>query len=247
MTSVNAPIEHLFKLAIDNNIYPRKQSLDYHFKDVFEEIELDGKNVLDIGGGIGLLSFFSALNGAKKIVCLEPESDGSCSGMITKFNEFKSKLNIDLPVQHLPLTLQEYLKNPETKFDIVVLHNSINHLNEEACIHLEEDKNAYNAYVDMFRILFNNMSNGSKLIISDCSRYNFYNSLGMKSPFINSIEWHKHQHPKTWIRLLEEVGFSNSVVNWSSPNRLGDVGRKVLKNAVCAYFTSSHFRLAMDK
>jgi len=240
-------IDVLCGLAITNKIYPNRKSIDYHFLDVFENIDVKKKKVLDIGGGIGLLSFYSAINGAEKVVCLEPESEGSASGMIENFTRFKNQIDPNLPVQHLPKTLQEYLAKSNEKFDVVILHNSINHLDEEACITLRENEDSNKAYLDMFKLLFDNMNPGGKLIISDCSRSNFFNSLGMQSPFIRSIEWHKHQHPNTWIKLLEKVGFTKPSLNWSSPNRLGDIGRTLLKNSFCAYFTSSHFRLAMER
>jgi hypothetical protein len=240
-------LDLLYDLALEHKLYGRKKSLVYHFKDVFENVELENKNVLDIGGGIGLLSFFSGLMGARKTVCLEPQSDGSSSGMIDNFKKFKKILGEDLPVEHLPLTLQQYLLKPTEKFDIVILNNSINHLNEEACINLKKSKDSYNYYVEMFATLFNSMNDKGQLIITDCSNKNFYNDIGIQSPFVKSIEWHKHQSPQTWAELLTQVGFSNPTINWSSPHRLGEAGRILLKNSFSAYFTSSHFRLLVEK
>jgi SAM-dependent methyltransferase len=240
-------VDVLIGLALEHKMWPRRQSLVYHFKDVFDGVDLKEKNVLDIGGGMGILSFYAAINGAKKTVCLEPESEGSTSGMINQFNLFEKSFRADLPIQHLPLTLQEYLLKYNDTFDIVILNNSINHLNEEAAIKLREDKKYYDYYVDMFSTVFKNMNKGGKLIITDCTNRNFFNDLGMQSPIMNSIEWHKHQSPETWCKLLKEVGFKNPSVNWSSINRLGEIGRVLFKNAISAYFTTSHFRLVMQK
>jgi hypothetical protein len=240
-------LDLLYSLALEHKLFRRKESLAYHFKDVFQNVKLENKNVLDIGGGIGLLSFFAGLMGARKTVCLEPQSDGSSSDMIDNFKKFKSVLGEDLPVEHLPLTLQQYLLKPSEHFDVVILNNSINHLNEDACIHLKKSKDSYNYYVEMFATLFKSMNAGGQLIITDCSNKNFYNDIGMTSPFVNSIEWHKHQSPQTWAKLLKQVGFSNPTINWSSPHRLGDIGRILMKNSVSAYLTSSHFRLVVEK
>lgn len=240
-------LNSLCNLALEHKIFPRRQSLVYHFKDVFDNIKLENKRVLDIGGGSGILSFYSGVMGAKKTICLEPESDGSQSGMNSEFSQLKEKLRKDLPVEQLPLTLQDFLQKEDGDFDVVILNNSINHLNEDACIRLREDEESYAIYVDMFRQLYNKMQKGGQLIITDCSNDNFYHRIGMKSPFINGIEWHKHQHPKTWAKLLEKVGFSNPTITWSSPNRFGNMGRALLKNPVGAFFTSSHFRLVMEK
>jgi hypothetical protein len=106
---------------------------------------------LDVGGGIGWITFYAAAKEAKKAICLEPEVAGSRNGMIHKFNEIKSALQPDLPVEHLPLTLQDYLMEVNYKeFDIIVLHNSINHLDEEACITFRESGRSYNTYKNIF-------------------------------------------------------------------------------------------------
>jgi hypothetical protein len=61
------------------------------------------------------------------------------------------------------------------------------------------------------------------------------------------IEWEKHQAPGVWVRLLEEVGFAQPRLRWSSFNRLRGTGRALLGNPVAAYFLTSHFCLQMRK
>ena len=102
-------VDSLLNLILEHKIFPRKNSVVYHFKDVFENISLENKKVLDIGGGTGVLSFYSGIMGAGRTVCLEPESDGSSAGMISQFEQLKKKLDDSLPVEQLPLTLQDYL------------------------------------------------------------------------------------------------------------------------------------------
>jgi predicted RNA methylase len=51
-------------------------------QNIFKDINFNEKAVLDIGGGIGIFSFYASLKGASKIVCLEPEARGSASGMV---------------------------------------------------------------------------------------------------------------------------------------------------------------------
>ena len=91
------------------------------------------------------------------------------------------------------------------------------------------------------------MNKNGKLIVADCSCDNFLNAVGLKCIFNPTIEWHKHQKPGTWISLLEEVGFKNPKVAWSSPNRLGNLGRMVMGNSYMAYLTQSHFKFLMEK
>jgi len=66
-------------------------------------------------------------------------------------------------------------------FDIVILHNSINHLNEDACIKLKEDKAAKEEYKKYFRKLFQMTNSNARLIICDCSNKNFFNFIVLKT------------------------------------------------------------------
>jgi SAM-dependent methyltransferase len=237
-----------FDLAIERKMYASKPNLAFHLDYIFGDTVLAGKKVLDVGGGAGLLSIYAAVNGAKKVICLEPECDGSSSGMINDFNGFKSALSDALPAELLPLTLQQFLQQSgEDEFDVVVLHNSINHLDEEACINLQKSDASYNTYKAVFAGVYYKMKPGGIIIIADCSCSNFYNDIGVKNVFVPTIEWHKHQQPGTWIALLKEVGFRNPRVEWSTPNRFGEAGRLLMGNSVMAYFTSSHFKFRMEK
>ena len=50
--------------------------LKFHINFIFKDIDFKDKNVLDIGGGIWIHSFYAAYMGAKSNVCLEPELAG---------------------------------------------------------------------------------------------------------------------------------------------------------------------------
>jgi 16S rRNA G966 N2-methylase RsmD len=61
-------------------MYSGKENLKFYLDNLFEHVELAQKEVLDVGGGRGLLTFYTAVKGAKKAVCLEPEKEGSKKG-----------------------------------------------------------------------------------------------------------------------------------------------------------------------
>lgn len=237
-----------YDLMVSKKMYSRKSNLKFYLNNLFENVQLAGKDVLDVGGGRGLLSFYAAVKGANKAICLEPEVDGSRNGMINAYNEIRSELPESLPVNLLPLTLQEYLKQTTNgSFDIVMMHASINHLDEEACIHLLEDDASYNRYLAVFRNVYRIMKPNGTLIVTDTARNNFFNDLGIKNIFVPSIEWHKHQQPKTWISLLKEAGFNNPTTHWLTPNRLGHTGKLLMDNYFMSYMTRSAFKVTMNK
>lgn len=231
--------------VVKERLFPNQDRLRFHTDALFRGVDFRNKTVLDIGAGVGLFSFYAAARGARRVVCLEPEVDGSTPGVLEKIDRLKKVLGRH-NVEFSPITLQAFEPGAE-KFDVVLLHNSINHLDENACINLLRDPKARAVYRELFGKLFALSNRGAKLIICDCSRYNFFALLGLRNPFVPTIEWHKHQAPQAWAELLAGAGFVNPGIRWRSFNRLGSLGRLLLANPLAAYFLESSFCLRMEK
>ena len=125
----------------DNKLYKksRLKNLSYYLSDVlFKNIDLKDKVVLDIGAGNGVYSFYALAKGAKKLVCIEPEFEGSRSNYISSLKKFRKFLNRENDVIISTDTFQNF--ESEMKFDIVLMHYSVNHIDEENCIILESSK-----------------------------------------------------------------------------------------------------------
>jgi SAM-dependent methyltransferase len=237
-----------FDLVVSRKMYSGKGNLKFYLNNLFENVELAQKNVLDVGGGKGLLTFYAALNGAKKAVCLEPEQAGSTNGITKGFHDLRREFPESLPVELFQLTLQEYVQQAHAGiYDVVIMHNSINHLDEEACIHLLKSEASYKRYVNIFKDVYRIMKENGILIVTDVSCNNFFKTVGVKNIFVPTIEWHKHQQPGTWISILEEAGFKNPEVKWPTPNRLRRPGRFFMDNYFISYLTRSFFRMKMEK
>ena len=243
--STKPNLEGYFSVVIKEGLYPNRGNLQFHLKTLFKNIALENKLVLDIGGGSGLHSFYAACMGAGEVVCLEPETEGSRSGIEAKFRKLGGILGYD-QVRFEPVTFQAF--DPGGKqFDIILLHNSINHLDETACINLLKDEASKAIYMDIFSKLSSVASSGAKLIVCDCSRYNFFALLRIGNPFAPTIEWHKHQAPEVWVGLLSQVGFVNPRVRWTAFNTLRSPGRVLLGNKLLSYFLRSDFCFTMEK
>ena len=145
-----------------------------------------------------------------------------------------------------PLTFQAF-ESMGKQFDIILLHNSINHLDETACINLLNSEAAKAIYLNMFSKLSLLASGGATLIVCDCSRYNFFALLRIKNPFAPTIEWPKHQAPEIWVDLLSQVGFVNPRIRWTSFNTLRSPGKTLLGNKLVSYFFRSNFCFTMEK
>jgi len=199
---------------------------------------------MDIGGGAGMLSFYSSIMGAKSTICLEPVLAGSTSGIQEKFIRIKDKLKIN-NVEFADSTFQKF--NTQIKFDIIIMHNSINHLDELACIKLKHDRRSRDIYIGFFHKLNALLADKGFLLICDCSRNNFYNDIGVKNHLMPTIEWKKHQSPRFWAKMAEDSGFKIVRLKWTSFNCLGQIGRILFGNSFANYFLQSHFCLLLAK
>ena len=234
-----------YESVIDLKLYSNVNNLHNYLGYIFGSIDIKNKKLLDVGGGVGLLSFWIASNDGIAI-CLEPEFEGSSKNMQKNFNKLAEALSTkEGNPQLLPITFQEY--QSDGGFDIIVLANSINHLNEEATINLQTDTTSYLEFKAYFKKMNKLLNPGGKLVITDCDKHNFFDKVRMKSPFVPTIEWQKHQHPKLWKKLIGEAGFEDVSISWTAPQRVGKLGRFLLGNRLIAFFLMGHFRIEATK
>ena len=206
---------------------------------LFKDFNFVGKKVLDVGGGKGLCSYYSMYKGAKSCPNLEPFLAGSSGAFID------NTIN-DLKVSYINKTFQDF--EAESKFDIITMHDTINHLDEDVYIKLDKDHNSkiiYNKLVHKMNILLN--KNGL-ILVSDCAKSNFFGDLGLKSPFAPSIEWHLHQNPNILVEIFKSNGFELISKRWSPFKRFGIFGFLISKfGFLPSYFMQSHFNLVFRK
>jgi SAM-dependent methyltransferase len=230
--------------VLAERVYSSKGNLRFNMAAVFHGVDLRGKRVLDIGGGDGKHSFYAACRGAAEVVCVDPEAEGSTSGSNDAFSRVQRRLKYD-NVRLVHARLQD-VENPGM-FDVILMNDSINHIDEAACIDLLRNDTSRRIYKGVFADLVLLARPGSQLIICDCSRHNFFAALKLRNPFAPTIEWQKHQAPEVWAEILSEVGFRNPKISWTSFNPFRRVGRLLLANRLMAYFFKSHFRLVMER
>lgn len=205
---------------------------------LFQGISLQAASVLDVGCGIGSWAIWAAINGAAKSVGIEPEGDGSKHGTLGSFRQNIKLLELEGQVEAYSSTLQEFSPR-DGKFDVVVMYNVINHLDEGAVRSLHKDERMAARYVDLLKGLRTKIRPGGTIIVADCARSNLWPHLGLRSPFAPWIEWEKHQDPSQWIRVFEGASFKITSRRWSPYYGI----RRLSTNSVFHYLTSSHFTL----
>lgn len=208
-------------------------------KFLFDGISLEGIRALDIGCGPGSLTFWIALHGASYVVGLEPESAGSTAGVQTTFQQIAEHLGLNNVTAK-----NEFLQTlapGDSLFDLAIMYNVINHLDEEAVQTLHKNQAAYNTYVQLLRNFRGLLSDGACVIVADSGRNNFWNRAGIKSPVRHTINWNLHQEPEMWIKVFEEAGFRLLDLRWS-PLAVYPF-RRFTANRLVHYFSYSHFVL----
>ena len=239
-------VSNFYQLVAEHGHYSNSKRLKHYLENqLFKGIDFKGKSLIDIGGGAGLYGFYAAVNGAKEVVIMEPEFDGSSQGMIKGFNEINQLLGSLKNITHTTKVLEDYDRE-NNQFDYILMHNSINHIDEDACIVLKQDKAAQNKYLKFFNLLQEISKPETKLIICDCARSNLFGDMKIKNPIVRSIEWDKHQNPDVWAEFLEQAGYRKESISWNSPNAFGKLGTMFMNNKLAAYLTTSHFNMIMS-
>ena len=206
----------------------------------FEGVDFRDKSVLDIGGGNGIYSFYSRLKGSSSVLNLEPFAAGST---IFDFDGTEAIDNLSISVSNQ--TIQDFSSNE--KFDVIILHDSINHLDELMFEKIDQDKNKFSEYKKLVNKIVSLLTSDGLIVVTDCSKRNFWGDLGLKSPFAPTIDWHLHQTPQLVEKLFEDH-LVKTKLRWSPFKRFGYFGRVVSQlGFIPSYFMQSHYNLLIKK
>jgi SAM-dependent methyltransferase len=236
-------LDRYFAAIAAIGIHPRPARLRFYLEYLFDGVPLEGRTVLDIGAGDGAIGFYARAAGAASVVSLDPVGDGCNPGQNERFAALASRLR-DPDMRLLPVRLQDFDAGGRT-FDVLLLHNSINHLDEAACVALRRDPDARARYEAIGARLSRLARSGGALVVTDCSPHNLFVLLGLTHPLLPRIEWHKHQAPALWAGILARAGFGRARVRRRSPSALRRPGRILLGNALASFCIDSQFCLTM--
>ena len=156
--------DQIRRTLVERGRWSSRGGFDRYHAALFRGVDFRGRRVLDVGGGLGTCSFLAVAAGAAEAICLDPEAAGATSGTGAVFSGLAAELGIDNA--HIePTTLQSYVAPPRS-FDVVIFHNSINHVEEAACIELERSEEARRAYRAVFTQVADLSRPGADLIIA---------------------------------------------------------------------------------
>lgn len=212
----------------------------------FDNVDLEKKIVIDIGGGTGLISFYAAEMGSKDVTCVEPLGDGSDSDMLEDFEMARRSCRNGMNVNLSNSTLEEFCSSNPKPADIVVLHNTINHLSEENCKKLSgSDPAAEQAYVEKMEMLASLVAPGGVLINADACQESFWNHIPATNPFAPTIDREIHQQPGRWSELFALSGFVEARTRWTPMlyvlTGMQLFSKNVSPQSFSAYYALGHF------
>ncbi len=157
--------------------------------------------MLEIGSGKGLLAVMMGLQGAERVVSLEPEMVGATSGVIAIQRERVEALrlsNVDVVVGDF-----NTWEGAAGSFDVIVSRASINHL-QQSDRHALRHSETYTNYVAVAKRIHSLLAPGGVFIATDACRYAFFTAvrgLGIRRPWRKArsgVNWRHHQNPSTW-------------------------------------------------
>ena len=233
-------MERFFEICVETGVSSSIKNSRFQFKQIFKNINLNNKSILDIGGGSGYLSFYCMLKGAKSAVCLEPGEDGVNLEKNASFETFDENFNYE--IDYLNEKIEEYHSNQ--KFDVIILHNSINHLVECDCKNLNHNIDAKKKIMKTIEKISFLANYNSLLLIVDNSGYHFFQNFGLEHhPLIPHVGFHDHESPSFWIKLIEHYKYKFLSKDYITPNPLSFFGKIIFNNCLSSYFLGFPFRL----
>jgi len=228
----------------------RPRGMDgYLRRQVFRNLDLSNAAILDVGGGNGLISLWAVTQGgAASALVLEPGLDGSSKEMERQFNAMTSVLDpaTRTRLEYSTQTIEQ-LDQANHTFDLVLIHNSINHIDESSTRALHLDPNAQAKYKEVFNQISSLMTDSGCLVIADCSNRNAFGDLGLRNPIAPSIDWSIHQPPTAWSEVALKSGLTEAERLWTSRREFGRLGQVLASNRPVSYFLTSHFVLHLAK
>ena len=196
--------------------------LAVRIEDLFGRCEFTGLRVLDVGAGRGLHSAAIAALGAREVVALEPDLDGSRGGSASVMEANAERLGLR-NLRPLRCTLDAFHAEAGS-FDLILLYAVVNHLDEtrvQTLDHSTESRAHFGAILGSLRDW---LRPGGELVLFDAARHHTLEPLlraGIlrRHPLAPTIEWEKHQDPEVWAELLRELGFAHVESRWAAFSR----------------------------
>jgi len=231
-----------FALAFEEATRHSVEDITYRCRQLLKQIDVRNKDVLDIGCGTGLYSFFlGSYGGARRVVGIDPsEGEGSPDNVHEVFARNAQKLAL----KNVEFVRADFrTASFDTKFDIILAISALHHV-YETTRNMLVDPDAKNEYRKILKQIYDLLNDGGNLIIMEASRSHF-TQITRKFGFhgrgyMKNMSWNTKQVPTAWMTLLKEISFVDIEMNYWVPYRLRAMDF-LLKNPVSNYLTTAAY------
>lgn len=245
MTSESQSPESLLQQYRDKDGHDNQPGYEYYLKQLLGGIDLTGKRVMEIGSGRGLLSLYCGLQGAEKVVSIEPEMDGSTSGVVQEQLDRIEAMGL----KNVEMRREDFneMEFETSEFDLIIMIAVLNHLHETP-INAMKDQKVYDKYVEIVGSLHSLTRPGAVVVATDACRYCLWTHLrriGYPRSLCltqRTIEWEIHQQPKVWKQIFLDSGFSSVDISYPVPYRLRSLA-PVVNTPIVNYAIKGEFIL----
>ena len=195
----------------------------YSMEQLFQGIQLRDRSVLEIGSGRGLISLHCAVQGASRVLSMEPEMEGSTGGVTAIQQQRTEELGLDT----VELLRQDFhdADLEGQSFDAVIMIAVLNHLYETP-IDASKDSAVFDQFVKIAKKLYGLLNEGGVVIATDACRYSLWTQahrFGLPRKLCltqKTIEWRIHQQPSVWKNIFRSAGFQSCEIHYPVPYRL---------------------------
>ena len=156
-------------------------------KEMFEGIDLERKNILDIGCGIGGVDFYLAENNKCKILGIDTEP------LVIKIAKEKLK-KLSLKGEVIFKLYNKVSEIKDNRFNLV--------FSKESILHIKDKKKLLQ---EVYTII---EENGQIVLVDWCHKTSIYSKLLLEFIKFDNLEMHLIT-PKEYLRILEDTGFKD--------------------------------------
>lgn len=176
----------------------------YHFRDQFENINFERKNILEVGCGKAFLSLYIALftNVATLTSLDENAGDGSEVGVLNILCRNLKYFGMEKRIKIIESDILAYNSN---LFDIIIANNCLHHVVDNGQLYWV-DSNVRESYQIMLRHLFSLLCDEGLLVIVEMDPFNVWRFLFPKL-FFPKMNWRAHAPINAWLDALKKCGF----------------------------------------
>ncbi|MFQ5328470.1 MAG: class I SAM-dependent methyltransferase [Thermodesulfobacteriota bacterium] len=204
-----------------------------------DEVPLNGKRLLDIGCGNGLMLSTNCIVAKPKLAVGIDNYQGE--GSPTSDYHFAKKVQSRLSLPCLKLLLGDAFKLPfhENTFDMIYVSHCLHHIYESRVRLRKAEESATNSLTALLGDIYTTLADDGVAVVAEVPRYSIQR-FGRLFGLLKDTDFQTKQEPRDWIYALKKAGFKRFRVKYHTPYPLRRF-KKILSNRVGRYILCGQY------